>query len=91
MVTGSGRYVKVCLVCFREYRTNCKNGKYCPECALIMKEKRNKANQKKRRTARKKAAADALKDMTINQIAAEADKAGMTYGQYVGKMSFRKK
>ncbi|MBP0970025.1 MAG: hypothetical protein J5744_07765 [Oscillospiraceae bacterium] len=91
-MSDSGRYLKVCLDCFREFRSNGKNAKYCPECKERRERERRQEFKSGRQTAEKiRPAAKSLEKMTIGQIVAEAEREGLTYGQYVGKMSFRKK
>ena len=61
--------------------------KYCPDCAVIMNNLRNSPQEKK-----KKLRAEAVKaqHQKISNIAVEAAKAKMTYGQYVAAYCAKK-
>ena len=71
-------YKKTCKICGNEYETAAHNQKYCgDECRAAQK---TKNYMPMKMSAYKKRAKD------LNDIATEARKAGMTYGQYVAQM-----
>lgn len=66
--------IKSCKVCGKEFITTCHNKAYCSEeCSVDGK----RADDRMRRLKRKK------KSNSLVEIAVEARKHGMTYGQYV--------
>lgn len=82
---------KICKVCGKEFDTKGTVAKCCsPECKeenaklvsrMISKRNRNKAKRPKGQKSNMK---------QINDIAVEARKHGMSYGQYVAQMQFQK-
>lgn len=96
--------VKRCVVCGCELGDVRRNTKYCAECRKKVKVKQAIASQKSRRKveramkyARKneeqRKAKEELrqkaKSKTLEQLALEARKAGMTYGQYIARKGIR--
>lgn len=66
--SGKRGYIRICVVCGKQLRgVGCRT-KYCPEC------RHERENKKARHPA---PAPD------VREIAAQADAAGMSYGQYV--------
>lgn len=80
--------VRKCTICGAKYTTTRPNAKYCgEECMEIGLKKRqikNDALKAQRKAMELKLKSD-RKNAIVN-IAVEAKKAGMSYGQYVAKM-----
>lgn len=77
-----------CEVCGRPYVTNKANAKYCGQKCSKEGIRRVNAENRKIQSENKKAEKKKKKDnqKAIVNIAVEAKKAGMSYGQYVAKM-----
>lgn len=67
-------YERICRFCRKSFTSYSKNAQYCPDC------KSSKVIQEKKKQITH------LNQMSITEIAVEADKLNMTYGQYVAKM-----
>lgn len=77
----------VCTVCGRAFTAEARIAKYCPECRrkvrLEQQRAATQARLKRNRRGKKKS--------TLNEIAAEAKSAHMSYGKYVAMMEAKKK
>ena len=78
--SGKRGYIRICVVCGKVLRGVGNNTKYCPEC------RRERENAKAREHAR--IMRDRAKHPSsggVRAVAAEADAAGLSYGQYVAQ------
>lgn len=78
--SGKRGYIRICVVCGKVMRGVGNCTKYCPECR---RERENAAAREHARIMRERAKRPASGD--VRAVAAEADAAGMTYGQYVAQ------
>ena len=82
------REIRTCEICGKKYVATQHNAKYCgAECHTEGMRRRNRANDREK-TRQKIAEHIRKKDnqQAIIDIAVEAKKAGMSYGQYVARM-----
>lgn len=77
--SGKRGYIRTCVRCGKQLLGVGRSTKYCLECRRIVAiEKSRQRERLKRERARHPAPAT-----DVREIAAQADAAGMTYGQYV--------
>lgn len=81
--SGKRGYIRVCVVCGKQLLGVGCSAKYCPECRR--KREREKACEYERR--RRERARHPAPNPAVREIAARADAAGMTYGQYVAAVN----
>ena len=83
-----------CEMCGETFEAKSKLARYCEECKIERRRQRNAVYRERKRIMAKEAARKGrdmkaeIKDenmMDISQIAKEARKRGMTYGQFVAK------
>lgn len=79
--SGKRGYIRVCVRCgVTMYGVGCRT-KYCPECRRITAiEKARERGRLKRERARHPSTGP-----DVREVAAQADAAGLTYGQYVAR------
>ncbi len=87
----SSIYFRKCDVCNKDIIAHHHNAKYCPECQKNMRRKQQIAAQKKyQEKARQEYVENIIRIRSSNaRIAAiviEAEKAGLTYGQYMARL-----
>ena len=77
--SGKRGYIRICVVCGKQLRGVGCRAKYCPAC------RRQRDNQKARERERikRERAKHPAPAPDVRAVAAEADAAGMSYGQYV--------
>ena len=84
----------ICEMCGKTFEAKSKIARYCEECKIERINQRNAVYRERKRIMAKEAARKGcdmkaeIKDenmMDISQIAKEARKRGMTYGQFVAK------
>lgn len=79
------KITKNCALCGKPFTAVTANSKYCSnKCYRTMNREMSASWKKEQVTKPKKR----KKDKTIVDLAVEARKAGMTYGQYVAKMEY---
>ena len=78
--TGKRGYIRICTICGRELRGVGRRTKYCPECRRQLNNARARERKRLERARAKHHGNDA-----VRTIAALADAAGMSYGQYVAR------
>lgn len=78
-------YVKTCAACPATFVAYHPNARYCPECRTVNKKHLSPASAEKVKVPPKRTEAK-KKPLSLNEAAALARKAGMTYGQYIAKM-----
>lgn len=78
--------VKVCryMGCGKEFIAHSNNARWCPECKVKREEDKRRAANERKRVARKMAKME-KPARSVQDIAAMAREAGMTYGQYVAR------
>lgn len=82
--SGKRGYIRICVVCGKQLRgVGCRT-KYCPESRH---ERENKKARERARRQRDRARHPAPAP-DVREIAAQADAAGMSYGQYVAVIGF---
>ena len=79
--SGKRGYIRVCVRCGVTLYGVGRRAMYCPECRRIV------ANEKSRQRERLKRerARHSPTGPDVREVAAQADAAGMTYGQYVAR------
>lgn len=78
--SGKRGYIRICTICGRELRGVGRRTKYCPECRRQLNNARARERKRLERARAKHHGNDA-----VRTIAALADAAGMSYGQYVAR------
>lgn len=79
--SGKRGYIRVCVRCGVTLYGVGRRAMYCPECRrIVVNEKSRQRERLKRERARRPPAGPDLR-----KVAAQADAAGMTYGQYVAR------
>lgn|GEM_PF-122363 len=89
--TTMSTYFKKCDVCNKDIVAQHWNTKYCPDCKIIMRKKQQGAAYKKYEEKAKQEYEDNIIRIRnsyarISAVAAEARKAGLTYGKYVASL-----
>ena len=84
-------YFIKCDICNKDIITNSRNTKYCPDCKKNMRKKQRAAAHKKyEEKANQEYEENIIRirnnNARIAAIAAEARKAGLTYGKYVASL-----
>lgn len=87
--SGKRGYIRICVICGRELRGVGSHTKYCPDCRAEVNRVRTRERSRRRYAAeRAQRAALARPQYTgpsVHDMAARADAAGLTYGQYVAR------
>ena len=88
---STSTYFKKCDICEKDIIAHHWNEKYCPDCKKIMKRKQQVAAHKKYEEKAKQEYEDNLirirnSNARIAAVAAEARKAGLSYGKYVASL-----
>lgn len=79
--SGKRGYIRVCVLCGVTLYGVGSRAMYCPECRrIVANEKSRQRERLKRERARRPPAGP-----DVREVAALADAAGMTYGQYVAR------
>lgn len=79
--SGKRGYIRVCVRCGVTMYGVGRRAMYCPECRrIVANEKSRQRKRLKRERARR-----APTGPDVREVAAQADAAGMTYGQYVAR------
>ncbi len=76
--------IYICEVCGKPFETIWPQAKYCSDECRIKVEKEREAKRERHRTRVKPSCTS--DNQTIIEIMREANKAGMSYGQYVSKL-----
>lgn len=88
--SGKRGYIRICTICGRELRGVGSHTKYCPDCRAEVDRVRTRERSRRRYAAeRAQRAALARPHYTgpsVHDMAAQADAAGLTYGQYVARI-----
>lgn len=77
--SGKRGYIRICVRCGKQLLGVGRSAKYCPECRRItaIEKSRQRERLKRERARRPPTGPD------VREVAAKADAAGMSYGQYV--------
>lgn len=79
--SGKRGYIRVCVRCGVTMYGVGRRAMYCPECRRIASNEKSRQRERlKRERARRTPAGP-----DVREVAAQADAAGMTYGQYVAR------
>lgn len=79
--SGKRGYIRICVQCGVTLYGVGRSTKYCPECR---RQRNNQKARERERLKRERAKHPALVP-DVREIAAQADAAGMSYGQYVAR------
>lgn len=79
--SGKRGYIRICVRCGKQLLGVGRSAKYCPECRRItaIEKSRQRERLKRERARRPPTCPD------VREVAAQADAAGMSYGQYVAR------
>lgn len=78
--SGKRGYIRICVVCGKVMRGVGNKTKYCPECRRLHQNARARELARIKRDRSKHPASG-----DVRAVAAEADAAGLSYGQYVAR------
>lgn len=87
--SGKRGYIRICVVCGRELRGVGSHTKYCPDCrAEVNRTKSRERSRLRRALELERQARNSRPHYTgpsVHDMAARADAAGLSYGQYVAR------
>lgn len=86
--SGKRGYIRTCVRCGRELRGVGGSTKYCPDCRADVNREQTRERYRWKKTLEAQKAKSAPPPCTapsVSEVAALADAAGMTYGQYVAR------
>ena len=88
--SGKRGYIRICVICGRELRGVGSRTKYCPDCRAEVNRTKSRECSRRRRSfeleQKARAARPQYTGPSVREVAAQADAAGMTYGQYVTRI-----
>ena len=79
--SGKRGYIRICVICGKQLQGVGRRAMYCPEC----RRQRNNQKARERERLKRERAKHPAPAPAIREIAARADAAGMSYGQYVAR------
>ena len=86
--SGKRGYIRICVRCgITLYGVGC-HTKYCLTCRDEVRREKSREYYLRRKARARAAACKACSGPDVREIAAQADAAGMTYGQYVAATVF---
>ena len=87
--SGKRGYIRICVICGRQLRGVGSHTKYCPDCRAEVNRIRTRERSRRRYAAesalRSASARPPYTGPSVHDRAAQADAAGLTYGQYVAR------
>ena len=87
--SGKRGYIRICTICGRELRRVGRRTKYCPDCRAEVNRVRTRERSRRRyaaeRALRAASARPPYTGPSVHDMAAQADAAGLSYGQYVAR------
>ena len=87
--SGKRGYIRICTICGRELRGVGSHTKYCPDCRAEVNRTKSRERSRRRRSfeleQKARAARPQYTGPSVRNMAALADAAGLTYGQYVAR------
>ena len=85
--SGKRGYIRICVICGKQLRGVGRRTKYCPDCRAEVNSTKSRERSRRRRAfeleQKARAARPQYTGPSVREVAAQADAAGMTYGQYV--------
>ena len=89
-ISGTRGYIRICTICGRELRCVGSQTKYCPDFRAEVNRTKSRERSLRRRSfeleQKARAARPQYTGPSVREVAAQADAAGMTYGQYVTRI-----
>ena len=86
--SGKRGYVRICVVCGKQLLGVGRRTKYCPDCRAEVNRTKSRERYRQRKELERQQRDNARRTYTgpsVHDMAAQADAAGMTYGQYVAR------
>lgn len=87
--SGKRGYIRICTICGRKLQGVGSQTKYCPDCRAEVNRIRTRERSRRRRALeleqKAKSARPHYTGPSVHDMAAQADAAGLTYGQYVAR------
>ena len=88
--SGKRGYIRICVRCGRELRGVGGSTKYCPDCRADVNREHARERYRwqkalEREAQKAKSAPPSCTAPSVGEVAALADAAGLTYGQYVAR------
>ena len=87
--SGKRGYIRICVVCGKRLQGVGRRTMYCPECRAEVIRTKSRERSRRRRAfeleQKARAARPPYTGPSVHDIAAQADAAGMSYGQYVAR------
>lgn len=87
--SGKRGYIRICVICGRELRGVGSRTKYCPDCRAEVNRTKSRERYRWRRALEleqiAKSARPHYTGPSVHDMAARADAAGLSYGQYVAR------
>ena len=83
--SGKRGYIRICTICGKQLRGVGIRTKYCPDCRAEVIRERSRRRYAAERAQRAALARPQYTGPSVHDMAALADAAGMSYGQYVAR------
>lgn len=87
--SGKRGYIRICVICGRQLRGVGSHTKYCPDCRAEVNRAKSRERSRRRRSfeleQKAKSARPPYTGPSVHDMAAQADAAGLSYGQYVAR------
>ena len=83
--SGKRGYIRICVICGKQLRGVGRRTKYCPDCRAEVNRIRSRRRYAAERAWRAALARPQYTGPSVHDMAALADAAGMSYGQYVAR------
>ena len=87
--SGKRGYIRICTICGKRLQGVGRRTKYCPECRAEVNRTKSRERSRIRKAfeleQKARAARPQYTGPSVREVAAQADAAGMSYGQYVAR------
>ena len=87
--SGKRGYIRICVVCGKRLQGVGRRTMYCPDCRAEVNRAKSRERSRRRRSfeleQKARAARPQYTGPSVHDMAAQADAAGLTYGQYVAR------
>lgn len=87
--SGKRGYIRICVICGRQLRGVGSHTKYCPDCRAEVNRAKSRERSRRRRSfeleQKAKSTRPPYTGPSVHDMAAQADAAGLSYGQYVAR------
>ena len=83
--SGKRGYIRTCVRCGVTLYGVGRRAKYCPECRDEVRREKDREYYRRSKARARAAACKTYSGPDVREVAAQADAAGMTYGQYVDR------